>query len=153
MSERIEPAAIVLPAYAREPRAGRRVALEIRDHLWPWTAAGGRHPVPLRAATAGLAVVVTVAWILSLSGRIGSGATLGWWLGWSVTEILVRMDAKPYVKEGPWWGNRYRRAGWMDMICYVSFKNLLIGAGTYLCLAGTGALEWLRGTLRAGGWA
>ena len=53
---------------------------------------------------------------------------------WSVFEIFVRLDAKPYVKEGPWWGHLYRRATVMDMICYVSFKNLLIGAVLFIGL-------------------
>ena len=82
--------------------------------------------------------------MLAAGGRVGSGATLGWWLGWSVTEAFVRVDAKPYVKDGVWWGQRYRPAAVMDMICYVAFKNLLIGASCYLLLSASGALGALR---------
>ena len=53
---------------------------------------------------------------------------------------LVRLGAKPYVKEGPWWGQRYRKASLMDMTCYVGFKNLLIGATLFLTLKSMGLL-------------
>lgn len=36
-----------------------------------------------------------------------------------------------YVKDGPWWRKTYRHANVMDMISYVSFKNLLIGAALF----------------------
>ncbi|MBP8134336.1 MAG: transcription regulator, partial [Zoogloea sp.] len=61
--------------------------------------------------------------------------------GWSVFEVLVRLDAKPYVKEGPWWGRLYRRASTRDMLCYVSFKNLLIGAVLFIGLKMAGLLQ------------
>ena len=40
----------------------------------------------------------------------------------------------------PWWGRRYRVASVMDMVCYVGFKNLLIGAALFLMLK---SLGWL----------
>ena len=74
-------------------------------------------------------------------GRLEAGAIIGWWFGWSVFEVIVRLDAKPYVKEGPWWGHLYRRATTMDMICYVSFKNLLIGAALFIGLRTLGIVQ------------
>ena len=44
-------------------------------------------------------------------------------------------------EEGPWWGQLYRRASTMDMLCYVSFKNLLIGAVLFIGLKGAGILQ------------
>ncbi|OIQ69085.1 hypothetical protein GALL_493150 [mine drainage metagenome] len=51
------------------------------------------------------------------------------------------MVSKPYIKQGPWWERNYRPASVMDMLCYVSFKNLLIGATLFL---GLKALGWLQ---------
>ena len=52
--------------------------------------------------------------------------------------MLIRLQAKRYVKDGPWWGRRYRVAGVMDMLSYVGFKNLLIGAAFFLVLKAAG---------------
>ena len=87
------------------------------------------------------AIAATVAWVLAAMGRLEAGAIIGWWFGWSVFEVIVRLDAKPYVKEGPWWGHLYRRATVMDMICYVSFKNLLIGAALFIGLRTLGIVQ------------
>ena len=100
----------------------------------------GRAHRLLRAAGIALAVAVTLAWVLAALGELRAGAVIGWWFGWSVYEVLVRLRAKRYVKDGPWWGRRYRVASVMDMVCYVTFKNLLIGAGLFLALK---ALGWL----------
>ena len=75
---------------------------------------------------------------------MSSGAIVAWWFGWSVYEVLIRMHGRRYVKEGPWWGHRYREAGWMDMLSYVGFKNLLIGAALFLALKSVGLLAGLR---------
>jgi len=53
---------------------------------------------------------------------------------------IVRLGSKPYVKDGPWWGRRYRIANTMDMVCYVGFKNLLIGATLFIALKSLGFL-------------
>jgi NosR/NirI family nitrous oxide reductase transcriptional regulator len=57
-----------------------------------------------------------------------------------VYEVLIRMAGKRYVKDGPWWQARYRVANWMDMLSYVGFKNLLIGATLFLVLKTLGHL-------------
>ena len=79
-------------------------------------------------------------WIPTAVLSIALAAVIGWWIGWSVYEVLIRLNTKPYVKDGPWWGRRYRVAGVMDMVCYVAFKNLLVGATLFLVLK---ALGWL----------
>jgi hypothetical protein len=73
-------------------------------------------------------------------GQLRAGAIIGWWFGWSLLEVMIRLANKRYVKEGPWWGRRYRRATLMDMVCYVGFKNLLLGAALYLALRALGRL-------------
>jgi len=51
------------------------------------------------------------------------------------------MGGRRYVKDGPWWRANYRVAGWMDMLSYVGFKNLLIGAALFLALKALGGLS------------
>jgi NosR/NirI family nitrous oxide reductase transcriptional regulator len=71
-------------------------------------------------------------------GQLVVGAIIGWWFGWSVYEVLIRLSGRRYVKDGPWWRDHYRVAGVMDMLSYVGFKNLLIGAALFLALKSMG---------------
>ena len=114
--------------------------LELRDHLWPWSAEGLKQQRALQIAGFSLALAVTVAWVLAAGGRLSETAIIGSWFGWSVYEVLIRMGGKRYVKDGPWWRANYRVAGWMDMLSYVGFKNLLIGAALFLTLKAMGQL-------------
>jgi hypothetical protein len=133
----------VHPPYASGSAPGR-FAAEAWDHLWPWSRDGFRgqraHLLIIQAASLALAVAASLAWVLAAMGQLAPGAIIAWWFGWSVFEIVVRLGSKPYVKEGPWWGSRYRRAGVMDMICYVGFKNLMIGAVLFIGLKSAGLL-------------
>lgn len=134
-----------LPTPAVSPAYGRFAALprllhEAWDHLWPWSRAGLTRQRLVQGVGVLLAVVVTSVWVMAGLGRIEAVALIAWWLGWSTCEIAVRLVAKPYVKEGPWWGQIYRSAGWMDMLCYVAFKNLLIGALLFLTLKTLGRI-------------
>ena len=119
----------------------RWLLLELIDHLWPWTRAGWRRHLAIQSAGVAVAIAATVAWALAAGGRLEAGAIIGWWLGWSVYEIIIRLQDKPYIKDGPWWGRRYRPASRMDMICYVLFKNLLIGAFFFIVLRRLGLLH------------
>ena len=130
----------VEPPYAGHGSANRLFA-EIWDHLWPWSRNGFQRQRVVQAAGLALAAAASVAWILAAMGNLTPGAIIGWWFGWSVFEVIVRLGAKPYVKDGPWWAGRYRKAGVMDMICYVGFKNLLIGASLFIALKTVGALS------------
>jgi NosR/NirI family transcriptional regulator, nitrous oxide reductase regulator len=114
--------------------------LEIRDHLWPWSAEGWHSQRTLQIAGFSLAIAATVAWLLAATGRLSSGAIIGWWFGWSVYEVLIRLSGRRYVKDGPWWQDNYRHASVMDMLSYVSFKNLLIGAALFLTLKTLGLM-------------
>lgn len=127
------------PPYAASGPTGWAAA-EAWDHLWPWSRAGFQKARALQAGGLAIGLAASVVWILAAMGRMEAGALIGWWFGWSLFEVLVRLDSKPYVKEGPWWGRRYRRAKPMDMICYVGFKNLLIGAALFLALKSLGLL-------------
>ena len=129
----------VTPPYAGGG-ALAHIGAEIWDHLWPWSRSGFQRQRAIQAAGLALALAATVAWVLAAMGDLTPAAIIGWWFGWSVFEIVVRLGSKPYVKEGPWWGQRYRRASVMDMICYVGFKNLLIGAALFIGLKSVGLL-------------
>ena len=114
--------------------------MEMRDHLWPWSAEGWRSQRALQVAGLSLALAASVAWVLAALGQLSAGAIIGWWFGWSVYEVLIRLSGRRYVKDGPWWQANYRRANLMDMLSYVGFKNLLIGAALFLILKAAGGL-------------
>lgn len=117
------------------------IVLEIRDHIWPWSTEGWRSQRALQVAGFSLAVAATVAWAMAAMGSLSSGAIIGWWFGWSVYEVLIRLSGKRYVKDGVWWRGNYRAASLMDMLSYVGFKNLLIGAALFLALKTLGLLN------------
>lgn len=134
------------PAVAPEPRPSLAAFImqEAVDHLFPWSSKVFRQPRLLQATSLALAVLVTWVWVLGAAGKLGPGIVLGWWLAWSVYELVVRMNCKPYVKDGPWWRRDLRPASWADMAAYVSFKNLLIAVVLFLLMKGVGILEFLQ---------
>ncbi|NMM90218.1 4Fe-4S binding protein [Rhodococcus sp. SRB_17] len=134
------PTPPVLPAHKQGARGLRWLLLEVRDHLWPWSAEGWRSQRALQVAGVSLAIAASVAWVMAALGSVSSGAIIGWWFGWSVYEVLIRLSGKRYVKDGLWWRDRYRVAGVMDMVSYVGFKNLMLGAALFLVLK---SLGWL----------
>ncbi|CAN5711703.1 NosR/NirI family protein [soil metagenome] len=130
----------VTPAHLAGARGLRWLWLELRDHLWPWSAEGWASQKALQIAGIALAVAASLAWVLTAIGQLSSAAIIGWWFGWSVYEVLIRLSGRRYVKDGPWWQANYRYASVMDMVSYVSFKNLLIGAALFLGLKALGLL-------------
>lgn len=128
------------PAYSKATGI-KWLLYETFDHLWPWTRQGWIHHKVIESVGLALAIATTVAWVMAANGNLQAVAVIGWWVGWSVYETVIRLQCKPYIKDGPWWGRRYRRAGRMDMICYVMFKNLLIGAIFFIVLRKLGVLN------------
>ncbi len=128
------------PPYAVPASRLRWFFAETWDHLWPWRRESFSSNRVLQAAAVALAMGVTLVWVLAATGRVAAVAVIGWWFAWSVFEVLVRLDAKRYVKDGPWWQRTYRVANVMDMLSYVGFKNLLIGAALFLSLKALGLL-------------
>lgn len=129
----------LLPPYADSP--ARWILHEVIDHLWPWSLRGFRLHKWLASEGVILALLVVLVWVLAGLGKVTAIVVVGWWAGWSAFEILIRMSSKPYVKEGPWWKRNYRAASLMDMLCYVSVKNLLVGAMLFLVLKALGLLQ------------
>lgn len=129
----------LLPPYADSP--ANWVLHEVIDHLWPWSWRGFRLQKWVLSAGAILALLVTLVWVLAMLGKVTAIVVVGWWAGWSAFETVIRMFSKPYVKEGPWWGRNYRPASLMDMVSYVSVKNLLVGAMLFLVLKALGLLQ------------
>lgn len=113
---------------------------ETWDHLWPWRRSSFAAGRVLQAAAVALALGATLVWVLAAFGRVEAVAVIGWWFAWSVFEVLVRLRAKRYVKDGPWWQRTYRVANVMDMLSYVGFKNLLVGAVLFLGLKALGLM-------------
>nr|MDP2189871.1 4Fe-4S binding protein [Rhodoferax sp.] len=130
----------VAPSHMSGARGLKWLWLELRDHLWPWSAEGWASQRALQIAGFSLALAASLAWVLAASGRLSSGTIIGWWVGWSVYEVLIRLSGRRYVKDGPWWQANYRHASVMDMLSYVGFKNLLIGAALFLGLKTLGLL-------------
>lgn len=116
---------------------------EAKFHLLPWGPGFLKQKGALRAAEIGFAVVVTAGWILSAGGPVGPALVTAWWTGWSVYEVICRMNYLPWIKEGQWWKRNFRRATALDMIAYVATKNLLIGAGLFALLQSLGVLHFL----------
>ncbi len=129
---------VALPYVASGP-AGRMVG-ELWDHLCPWSLGGWSLHRGIYVLSGLCALAVSVMWLAALQGRMGAWLLIGAWSLWSTLEIGVRRVSKNYVKEGPWWAGRFRRASWMDLICYVSFKNLLIGVLLFAALKAAGVL-------------
>lgn len=113
---------------------------EVQYHLFPWGPGFLLQKPAIVAASFGLAIAVTVAWLLAATGRVAPAVVIAWWTGWSVYECICRLRCKPWIKEGIWWGRKYRRASVPDMIAYVATKNLLIGAALFLLLYLLGVL-------------
>ena len=147
--QRRQPASTVDPRILTEAAApshaqGRTLLSwiigETWEHLWPWSRHGFQGQRATLALSVGLAIAVTVAWVLNAAGRLESGVLIGWWIGWSVFELRIRASSKRYVKDGAWWGRRYRVAKPLDLLSYVCFKNLLIGAILFLAIKSMGRL-------------
>ncbi len=131
----------VMPSYGRRDGTLAWLAAELWDHVWPWSREGLGRQRALQAAGFSVAFVASAVWVLAAMGRLQYGWVIAWWFGWSLYEVLVRYGAKRYVKDGPWWGRTYRVATLMDMVCYVAFKNLLIGAVFFITLKSLGRLQ------------
>ncbi len=65
---------------------------------------------------------------------IGAALVLSLW------EARERMASLRFVKDGPWWRQHYRVATAVDMLSYVGFKSLLIGASSLMLLKALGLL-------------
>ena len=121
-------------------RGLRRLVGEAVDHLWPFSRSGWQAGRVLIALAVAAALAASLVWVLAAGGSASPLVVIGAWFGWSVLEVLVRLQGKRYVKDGVWWGQTYRRASVMDMLSYVGFKNLLIGAALFWLLARSGMM-------------
>ncbi|SEN22490.1 NosR/NirI family protein [Brachymonas denitrificans] len=133
------PTDVAVPPVA-EARGIKRLWVEIVDHLWPFNRDSWKGSRILTAVGIALALAASLVWVLAAQGSASPIMVIGWWFGWSVFEVLIRLQGKRYVKDGPWWGTVYRRANVMDMLAYVGFKNLLIGAALFWALQAAGLM-------------
>lgn len=130
----------VVPPHAIAVNSGWAWAMaELGHHLNPWTRQSCSQQRLAFGIGLVLALVVVASWVLAITGQLNHWAIMLGWLAWSGYEVGMRLQAKCYVKDGVWWGRTYRKASCMDMLCYVGFKNLLLGAALFMAL-------------KAGGW-
>ncbi|MBQ6655933.1 MAG: regulatory protein NosR [Ottowia sp.] len=120
-------------------RGMARLWAEAAEHLWPFGRESWQASHLLTSLAVAAALAATLVWLLAAGGSASPMMVIAVWFGWSVFEVLLRLKGKRYVKDGPWWGSAWRRAGVADMLSYVAFKNLLIGAALFWLLARTGA--------------
>jgi len=132
------PSDPVTPSYVEKGNLLASLLAEAIEHLWPWQR--GRFSVGRSALAllAGGAVLALFALMLGSSGHLATGIAIGAWAGWCLFEIIERKGSKPYVKDGPWWQRHYRVATNMDLVSYVGFKNLVLGALLFLALQASG---------------
>lgn len=116
---------------------------ETKFHLLPWAPGKEGRRRWLNALGMGFAIVVTFAWLLSGTGRIGPAAIIAWWIGWSFYEVESRMANLPWIKEGRWWKREFRQGTLPDIVAYVATKNLLIGTALFGVLHSAGVLHVL----------
>lgn len=116
---------------------------ETRFHLLPWTPGQEGRRRWVNALGMAFAVIVTFAWLLSGTGRIGPAAIIAWWIGWSFYEVESRMANLPWIKEGRWWRREFRHGTLPDIVAYVATKNLLIGTVLFGVLHSAGVLHVL----------
>lgn len=134
------PSAPMQPPYPTQQAGWRVLLAEFVEHCWPWRnfdatrARGGA----ILALVPALIFGGGLAWF----GNPQAGALIGGFSAWCLFEVIVRLGAKPYIKEGPWWRHQYRAANAVDMLSYVGFKNLLIGATIFLLLKSFGIFHW-----------
>ncbi|NDY93592.1 NosR/NirI family protein [Ideonella livida] len=134
-------ARITPPQLGPEVGTGRWLLQELRQHLLPWSRDGWTQARTLQIIGLGLALAASAAWVLGAQGRLPAAGLIGCWFGWSVAEVLLRWHGQRWVKDGPWWGRTWRVAGVMDLLSYVAFKNLMIGAALFLVLRAAGRLS------------
>lgn len=116
---------------------------EVKFHLLPWTKGYAGRKGLFKAAGIGLAAVVSVAWYLSGTGHLGPAAVIGWWIGWSVYEVVSRLAHLPWIKDGHWWRRDFRPGTPADIFAYVATKNLVVGTLLFGVLHTSGVLRFL----------
>ena len=130
----------MMPSWQTHPSLLRRMGAELLHHLWPIAPTAAGHQWQPHAAAAAALGAAAVVLALAIGGLLPPVSVLGAALVLSLWEARARMTSLPFVKDGPWWRHHYRVATPMDMLSYVGFKNLLIGAALFLALKASGLL-------------
>jgi NosR/NirI family nitrous oxide reductase transcriptional regulator len=108
---------------------------EARDHLFPWGRRFAQRKRGVQALSIAFAFTVTLAWILGLLGRVRPEVVLGWWVAWSVFELVVRVKCQPWFRNGHALHRLNRPATARQIVAYVITKNILVGALLFLVMA------------------
>jgi NosR/NirI family nitrous oxide reductase transcriptional regulator len=121
-----------------EPESFDLIWDEARDHVFPWGRKFAQRARTAQAASIAFAFAVTVVWVLGILGHLRPAVVIGWWTAWSVFELVVRVNCKPWFRQGPLLRRmrRMRRpASRIQLAFYVLTKNVLIGALLFLVMS------------------
>jgi NosR/NirI family transcriptional regulator, nitrous oxide reductase regulator len=116
----------------------RQILAELRHHFWPVAPAQPWHAHAVAALVAGGALAVL---LLAVDGVVPPISVIAAAFLLSLWEARERMRSLAFVKDGPWWRHHFRVATPVDMLSYVGFKSLLVGATTLMVLKALGFLR------------
>ena len=108
---------------------------EAKDHVFPWDHRFSQRARGIQALMLGFTFLVTLVWILGLLGHLRPVVVIRWWMAWSVFELVVRVNCKPWFREGPLWRRLHRPARNGELAFYVLTKNVLIGGLLFLLMS------------------
>lgn len=111
---------------------------EARHHFLPWGRRFVQRSRAVQAATLAFAFAVTVVWVLGILGHVRPLVVAGWWVAWSVFEVMVRLNCKRWIREGPLLRRIRRHASPPQIAFYVLTKNALIGGLLFLLMTAMG---------------
>jgi NosR/NirI family transcriptional regulator, nitrous oxide reductase regulator len=117
------------------PESFDAILEEAKDHVFPWDRRFAQRSRGVQAMTIGFAISVTLVWVLGILGHLRPVVVIGWWVAWSVFELIVRLNCKPWLHEGPSWQRMHRAARGIELAFYVLTKNVLIGGVLFLLMA------------------
>lgn len=103
----------------------------VREHVFPWGRRFAQRRRATQAASMAFALAVTVVWLLGLLGRVEPFTVGIWWGGWTLFELVVRVNCKPWFGQGR--SRRPARTG--EVAFYVVTKNALIAAVMFLAIS------------------
>jgi NosR/NirI family nitrous oxide reductase transcriptional regulator len=121
-----------------EPESFDLIWDEARDHVFPWGRKFSQRARAAQAVCIAFAFAVTVVWVLGILGHLRPLVVIGWWTAWSAFELVVRLNCKPWFRQGPLLRRMRRPATSVQLGFYVLTKNVLIGALLFLVMSMVG---------------
>jgi NosR/NirI family nitrous oxide reductase transcriptional regulator len=111
---------------------------EARHHVLPWERRFVQRGRGAQAASIGFAFAVTVVWVLGILGHVRPLVVAGWWAAWTLFEVVVRVNCKRAILEGPLLRRIRRHASAPQVTFYVLTKNALVAGLLFLLMSALG---------------